>query len=159
MGPEQGQGAAEVLRWPRTVLSGRALSCKTVKGCGQQMTVLVFEGSLRAPLSVVLDHQQGIWESDSNADPRTLLVFREEESMPWMWQSIGTKSVKDTDAHPRLRIAAADSRGCGFKANRISADISKCLRTWESKLDLCSGKPGWTMKRQRVPERYVYDCG
>lgn len=70
------------------------------------MMVVVFERRHSAPLSVVLDQQQSIWESDSNSDPQTLLVFRAEESMHWAWGSIGTKSVKDAGAHPELRIFA-----------------------------------------------------
>jgi hypothetical protein len=101
------------------------------------MLLLVFERHHWTPLSVVMDQQQGIWESDSNSDPQILLVFRAEDPMHCTWESVGMKSVKDTGAHPRQRIAAAGTRGCGFKANRISADISKCLRTGDSKLDLC----------------------
>lgn len=42
----------------------------------------------------------------------------------------------DTGAYLKLRIAAAGTRGCGFKANRIFADISKYLRPGDSKLAL-----------------------
>lgn len=61
--------------------------------------VLIFENSPRAPLSVALDQQQGIWESGGNSDPKNFTVFT-VTPMHWVWEPIRTKSVRDTGTHP-----------------------------------------------------------